>query len=289
MIKKRLWLWITIASILILLLIIMPTQSQSQAGSSYDRGPSGYSAWYDWLATENISIKRSLQPYQDLTSDSPLTLIQVYPQTIDSVSTDWVSTGHTLVILGFTAPASGASFSTLQPTNVGEVRIDSRRRSQGDQTKILLGDDYGAIAWERIIGKGKVVYVTTPFLAANAYQNYLPNYEFLAQIVTEGNKPIWFDEYIHGYRDSDSTVIQSEKTLFTYLQSTWLFPLFVQLIILSLLAVWTGLHPLGLPVSLIKPKPNNTLTYLQAMAKVLEKANKPEYLREATSKKNLDK
>lgn len=289
MIRKRLWLWIAIALGMVLLLVIIPTQSQSQAGSSYYSGPSGYSAWYDWLTSQNISIKRSLQPYQNLTSDSPVTLIQVYPQTIDSVFTDWVSTGNTLVILGFTAPAAGVNFTTLQPTNVGYVRIDSRRRFQGDQTKILLGDDYGAIAWESIIGKGKVIYLTTPFLAANAYQDYLPNYQFLAQIVTEGNKPIWFDEYIHGYRDSDQTYSESKETLFTYLQSAWLFPLFIQLIILALLAVWTGLHPLGLPVSLTKPKPNNTLVYIQAMAKVLEKANKPEYIREATAKNNLDK
>lgn len=275
---KRLWLGGAIALVLILLLIFAPTQTKSQAGSSYNRAPDGYSAWYDWLATENIPVKRWQKPLTDL--PSPVALIQVYPQLIEYVptDTDWVKKGNTLVILGYAQPATGANFSTLHPTPLGEVKIDTRRRSGQPSKQVLLGDDYGAIAWEESLGNGKIIYVTTPYLAANAYQDYLPNYKFLAQLVTQTAQPIWLDEYIHGYKDSDLINQERENSLIRYLAATWLFPVLIQLIILSLLAIWGGFRPFGIPGSLTKTKPNNTLTYIQALGAVLAKADKTEYI-----------
>ena len=290
MTTKRLWLGGAIALIIILLLIFAPTQTKSQAGSSYNNAPDGYSAWYDWLATENISVKRWQRPLTDFPSDA--TLIQVYPQLIEYIPTDWVKKGNTLVILGYAKPATGANFSTVHSTPQGPVKIDTRRRLRQPSKQVLLGDDYGAIAWEESLDQGKIIYVTTPYLAANAYQDYLPNYKFLAQLITQTDQPIWLDEYIHGYQDCDSTNQDSDSTnqycdltnqegensLTGYLAATWLFPVLIQLIIISLLAIWGGFLPFGIPGSLTKTKPNNTLTYIQALATVLAKADKTEYI-----------
>jgi len=280
MTKKRLWfiLGAIALSLIISLFIFSPTQTQSQAGSSYNRAPEGYGAWYTWMMQENIPIQRWQKPLKDLNSDSPVTLIQVYSNPISTVPTDWVNKGNTLIILGFFEQSTGANFSTLQPTPLGDVKIDTRRRSRQSPENIILGDQYGAIIWRQSLGKGKIIYATTPYLAANAYQDYLSNYRLLAEIANQDNQPIWFDEYIHGYRDSQLILQEVGNSLYSYFTSTSLFPIFWQLILLFLLLVWAGFRPLGIPQTLEKDKQNNSLTYIQALASVLEKANKTDYV-----------
>jgi hypothetical protein len=85
---------------------------------------------------------------------------------------------------------------------VGNIKIDTQRREKNVKEG-LLGDRFGAIAWEQIIGEGRVVFATTSYLAANAYQDFQGNYEFLAQLVTQNDQPVWVDEYIHGYQDPE--------------------------------------------------------------------------------------
>jgi hypothetical protein len=128
------------------------------------------------------------------------------------------------VILGVHQPVTEAAFSTTHNSSTGSVKIDTQRRAK-DEKESLLGDRFGAIVWEESIGKGRVIFATTPHLAANAYQDYQGNYEFLAQLVSQSavpgqqrtadnraiaNRPTgnsqnsrWVDEYIHGYKDSE--------------------------------------------------------------------------------------
>jgi hypothetical protein len=67
---------------------------------------------------------------------------------------------------------------------VGSVKIDTQRRAKNIKDG-LLGDRFGAIVWEKSIGKGQVILPLHPYLAANAYQDFQGNYEFLAQLVTQ--------------------------------------------------------------------------------------------------------
>ncbi|ELR98730.1 DUF4350 domain-containing protein [Gloeocapsa sp. PCC 73106] len=274
----RLSIAIAIGVLLILTIALAPRQSNSQSGSSYHRGPNGYGAWYSWMQEQQIEIERLLKPIEDLTPSSPVTVIQVYGKPTELVPVDWASQGNTLVVLGLAQSAIAPTFSTLIPTPQGEVRIDTRRRGNDPHEIILLGDASGAIVWERKVDSGKIIYATTPYLAANAYQDYLANYQFLAQLVTQSNQPIWFDEYIHGYKDSEIIAVEAKNNLYSYFASTPLLPLLVQLFLLFLLALWSGFRPLGLPLSLSKIKQDNSLSYIQALGAVLAKANKSEYI-----------
>lgn len=283
--KKKLWLWGTliIGAILLFTLVLAPIQSRSQLGSSYHRGPSGYAAWYNWMQQDlQVEINRWQKPVRDLSS--PSTLIQVHSGTINSVPIEWARQGNTLIVLGFSQPVTASSFSSRLPTSIGEVRIDTRRRADQLPQKTLLGDNYGAVVWVKEVGDGKIIYSTTPYLGANAYQDYFPNFQFLAQLVTQSNQPIWFDEYIHGYRDPEIVREETGNSLYRYLASTPWLPVLIQLLMLFLLAIWAGLRPLGIPLTLTKSKLDNSLTYIQALGAVLSKANKSEYIQEIIGK-----
>jgi hypothetical protein len=158
-------------------------------------------------------------------------------QELSEKERDWIKSGNTLVLLGVHQPVTDAPFSTKHPTTAGSVKIDTQRRAKNIQDG-LLGDRFGAIVWERSIGKGQVIFATTPHLAANAYQDFQGNYEFLAQLVTQsgvlGQQPTadnraianrstgnsqnsrWVDEYIHGYKDSELII----KREYAYNRST---------------------------------------------------------------------
>lgn len=127
------------------------------------------------------------------------------------------------MILGVHQPVTKAPFSTMQKAGELSVKIDTQRRERKVKEG-LLGDRFGAIIWKQRFGKGQVIFAATPHLAANAYQDFRGNYEFLAQMVTqvregerkgEGEKPsiqnsVWVDEYIHGYRDPEALACQEQ-------------------------------------------------------------------------------
>ncbi|WP_204359987.1 DUF4350 domain-containing protein, partial [Escherichia coli] len=140
-------------------------------------------------------------PFEDLASKNtktPIILLRVnsslQSETYSAKEEDWVKTGNLLVLLGVREPVTKAAFSSQHNTEFGMVKIDTQRRKQSVKDE-LLRDSFGAIVWERKVGKGTVIYCSTPHLAANAYQDYPGNYEFLAQLVTPHEQPIWVDEY----------------------------------------------------------------------------------------------
>jgi hypothetical protein len=217
--------------------------------------------------------------------------------------------------LGVRAPVTAAPFSTLHPDAAGEIKIDTGRRESSDK-KSVLGDRFGAIVWQKTLGKGTVYFATTPHLAANAYQDFSGNYEFLARLVTqlEGAKDIegseqalavkfiqnpidrqsqnpskilnkvWVDEYIHGYKDREIIERESGGNLFTYLAKTPLFLVLIQGTIILMVAIFAGWNRFGQPVTISVPKIDNSEAYIQALASVLEKANSTDFAVEAIGK-----
>ena len=241
--NRRLWIFgaIAIGAIILITLLAAPASNKLNSGSTYNRAPDGYGAWYAFMSERGTPVQRWRKPFEDLANNKdakpPITLLRVYSnltrprlsqslieQELTEKERNWVESGNTLVILGVHQPVTEAPFSSTHKAGTLSVKIDTQRREKKIKEG-LLGDRFGAIVWEETIGKGRVIFATTPHLAANAYQDFQGNYEFLAQLVSQSpvpgqqrtadnraiaNRPTansqnsrWVDEYIHGYKDSE--------------------------------------------------------------------------------------
>ncbi|MDM3849829.1 MAG: DUF4350 domain-containing protein [Aphanizomenon gracile PMC649.10] len=284
------WLGAIVLAVIILLTTIAAPNTQITSGSTYNRGPDGYGAWYAFMQDQDISIQRWQKPFSDLpTTKSPITLLQINStlQEIEiySAQEEWVKKGNNLVILGIKQPVTAAVFTTQQQSPFGNIKIDTRRRYHTSKAEqVILGDEFGAIIWQKKSGKGKVILVTTPYLAANAYQENDSNFKLLADLVTKNSQKVFVDEYIHGYKDKDIQKKVGEDSIFNYFAKTPLLPAFIQLIVLLLVLIWAENRRFGKPVNLKIPVINNSQAYIQALAGVLHKAESTDFVVEMLGK-----
>jgi hypothetical protein len=323
--KNRLWLLgaIAITAIIIVTLLFAPANNKVNSGSSYNRAPDGYGAWYAFMSKRGTDVQRWQKPFEEFAKNQdakpPSTLLRIYskliPEAVSDTEKKWVEQGNTLVILGVRAPVTPAPFSSLHPASAGEIKIDTGRRYPSAK-KQVLDDRFGAIVWKEPVGKGTVYFASTPHLAANAYQDFPGNYEFLAGLVTQeggeqeiegteqalavkliqnsSDQPsqgtskilnkVWVDEYIHGHKDREVLEREYEGNLFTYLAKTPLFPVLIQGTIILLVAIFAGWKRFGQPVTLSAPQVDNSEAYIQALAGVLQKANSTDFAVEIISK-----
>ena len=305
--KRRLWILgaIAIGAIVILTLLVAPSNSKLDSGSTYNRAPEGYGAWYAFMSDRGTPVKRWQKPFADLAANKnakiPITFLRVYSSliidTLSQVEQEWVKRGNTLVILGIKEAVTAAPFSTEHDSNVGKIKIDTRRRGR-EAKKLILSDRFGAIVWVENVGKGRVVYAATPHIAANAYQDLPGNYELLAEIVTQLTKgqsdrntaiakvpnQVWVDEYLHGYKDREIIKRETAETLIGYLAKTPLFPALVQGVAILIVAIIATTRRFGQPVILSAPVVDNSVAYIQALAGVLQKANSSDFVQEVLGK-----
>jgi hypothetical protein len=290
--NRLIWLGaIAIAVLILLTLIAAPSNSKINSGSTYGLAPDGYGAWYAFMQDRGTTIKRWQKPFNELEKEKrPVTLLQIYSQLshpmLLSQERKWVEAGNTLVVLGVRERVTAANFSTMQNSPFGDVKIETRRRlaSISDQEKISLGDRFGAVVWEEKRGRGKIIFSTTPYLAANAYQDHPSNFQYLASLVSQKGNLLFVDEYIHGYKDADVRKSEGEGDLFSYLAKTPLFPAFMQAGILLLVLIWAQNRRFGKPVAFETPELDNSEAYIQALAGVLHKAQSTEFLVEMIGK-----
>jgi hypothetical protein len=309
--RQRKWLLMVmaIAVIVILTLIAAPNSGgrKNDSGSTYGRSPDGYGAWYEYMSQQEIPIKRWRKPFSQFTQDNvtqdngqDITYVQILSKadflqgaiSLAESELNWVSQGNTLVIIGKYEPATAAPFESLIKSSIPDrqIKIETTRRYQPPKktktkikTKSILQDRYGAVVWQEQIGQGKVVYCTTPYLAANAYQDYLDNYQFLAELVDD-HETIWVDEYIHGYKDKETIAQEQQENILSYLVKTPLYLLFIQTALMAIIAAVAAFRRFGLPV---KPKvaiADNSTAYIDALAGVLEKAQTTDFVVEAIAK-----
>lgn len=288
--QRVVWLGAIVLSVILLLTTIAAPNTQITSGSTYNRAPDGYGAWYAFMQDQNISIQRWQKPFSDLpTTKNPITLLQVN-STLKDIETypqqeEWVKNGNNLVILGIKQPVTAAEFSTQQQSNFGKIKIDTRRRYNTSKSEqVILGDEFGAVIWQKKFGKGKVILVTTPYLAANAYQDNESNFKLLAELVTKNSQKVFVDEYIHGYKDKDAKKEAGEDSLFNYFAKTPLLPALIQLIFLLLVLIWAENRRFGKPLTLATPVIDNSQAYIQALAGVLQKAESSDFVVEMLGK-----
>lgn len=285
--RRRLWLFIGlfIGVIILLTLLVAPTRNQSMSGSTFAVSPDGYAAWYEFMENRKTPIERWEKPFSALANDSaetPMTLLRIFSQSPSySVSirqSEWVEKGNTLVLLYFQGSVTEAPFTTTHETEFGEVKIETTHRDIGDN-KAILRDEFGPIIWEQELSKGKIIYVATPYLAANAYKNSPGNYEFLAHLVESnpGNK-ILVDEYIHGYKDQEVIETEENQGVFAYLLNTPLLIVLVQGFLLVLVTIFAYNKPLGKKNNLVPTTANNSQEYINALATLLENAKSHDFV-----------
>jgi Domain of unknown function (DUF4350) len=285
-----------------------------QVGSSYSLAPNGYSAWYQMMSDRGIKISRWQKAFPRLAKlpqyETGTVLLQVNPQLSRLELTDlqqkWVRQGNTLAILGVTAPAEDIPFRSSLENPQGDVKIETTRRFKPDLPKFdpvknslaesILSDRTGSIISQFKLDKGLIIIATTPYLAANTYQDVRPNFELLAELVTKNRQQVLVDEYIHGYIDRTSIVKKrrqagdpegsieeledesSQGDTLDYLSKTPLLLVFSNLLLGTLVSIWQQNRRFG---KVLIPKPieiENSEAYIQALGGVLRQANSSEFV-----------
>jgi hypothetical protein len=281
--------------VLILVTLFLAPNTERGIGSTYSRAPDGYGAWYAFMQERGTPVQRWQRPMADLLQPSesaeqkPITLLRVFsspfPPSLIPDEVEWLKKGNRLVLLGIHAPVTKASFSTTHASDAGTVKIETRRRlPPNPDGKVVLGDRYGAIAQQFTRDQGHVTYVVPYYLAANAYQDDLGNFNFLAQLMTQGGQELWVDEYIHGYTQPDQANAQdasaADQNWVEYLAKTPVLLVFIQLSVLFLVLLFAENQRFGTPTPLTSPTSNNSRAYIDALATVLHKAESSEFVLE---------
>jgi predicted PurR-regulated permease PerM len=275
---------IAVGFLILLTLIFAPSQQLSQQGSTYGREPTGYGAWAAFMEKRGTPIQRWQKPLSQLSKKSEkITLLQIQ-SSLESknlsqltILRQWLEKGNRLIFLGILKPVTESPFTTMQQSSFGNIAIDTSRRSKNAKEQ-LLGDRFGAIVWREKVGQGEIILATTPHLAANAYQDYQSNYQFLADLATKEGYALWVDEYLHGYKDSD--VIRSEigESIWSFFLKTPLLLVLIQFVILIIFLLWSGNRRFAQAIAIIPPTRNNSEAYIQALAGVLEKAESADFV-----------
>jgi Domain of unknown function (DUF4350) len=302
---KQYWQFVFLAVVaLVLFTVVSATGGDPrQTGSSYSIAPNGYGAWYQMMVDRGVQISRSKQDFAQIVensaNDTGTTLLQVNSKVeqlqIDREQQDWVKQGNTLVILGVAAPAWDIPFESDLASPQGNVRIETTRRFRSERAfglpsdappQNVLSDRSGNVIAQFNIEKGRAIIATTPHLAANAYQDFRPNYELLAKLVTLDRQRIIVDEYIHGYRDRTSTAATKTGDVLEYLARTPWLVVFLNLVLGLLVLIWQQNRRFGKIVIPKQPEIENSEAYIQALGGVLRQANSSEFVLQNIGKAN---
>jgi Domain of unknown function (DUF4350) len=303
--RKPRWVWFAAIGLLALaLLSLFVAPRTASSGSTYGRAPDGYGAWYAYMQQQGAPIQRWRKPLQQLEPEkthegtsirfpaapvtsqpTPVTLLQISPGhglRVETPTKDWFKQGNVLVRLGVQPPLTQAPFRSLLDSPVGKVKIETSRRASPEQA--LLKDQYGAVVWQEPIREERIISAATPYLAANAYQDEPGNFKFLEKLVTAPGYPIYVDEYLHGYKDSDTIAHEASGGVLGYLVRTPLFLVAVQAAVILLVLLFGKNQRLGAPLKLIEPQPDNSQAYIQALATVLRKAGSSDFVKDTIGK-----
>jgi Domain of unknown function (DUF4350) len=308
---KQYWQLGLLALVAIVLITVISAMGGDSrlAGSSYNRAANGYSYWYQMMIDRGVKIHRWQKTFPKLAQlpeyEQGTTLLQIQPQLaeleITNQQQEWVNKGNTLVILGVDAPARETTFQTDLASPQGKIRIETTRRFganiSGDKLlkdadrAVILEDRSGSVITEFKLAEGKIIIATTPYIAANAYQDFQPNHDLLTELVTKDSQQVLIDEYIHGYTDRTKPIIDpttgeakiddetsDNNDTLSYLASTPLIVVFVNLLLGLIVLVWQQNRRFGKVLIPKIPEVDNSEAYIQALAGVLRQANSSEFV-----------
>jgi hypothetical protein len=310
---KKYWKFGLLAIIAIVLLTVFSAMGGDprQPGSSYSIAANGYSSWYQTMLDRGANIHRWQKPFTQLakseTYSEGTTLLQVNNKLdrlhLSGNQIDWVARGNTLVVLGVTAPAWEIPFRQDLDSNLGKVRIETTRRFKQKLIDIglppstplrsILSDKSGQVITQFDLKQGRVIIATTPYLAANAFQDFRPNYQLLTQVVTDDRQQILVDEYIHGYIDrkpkasvkkdapvdGESIADDTDKIdVLEYLFKTPFLIAVLNLLLGTIVLIWQQNRRFGKVIIPKLPEIENSEAYIQALGGVLRQANSSDFV-----------
>ena len=313
---RRGWVLGAIAALALLLIFFLsaPATNRISSGSTWGSAPDGYRAWYEYMEAEGVSIERWQRPVEELidqasdaiendateisttaleVSTSSATLLLVLPGPLSNMRPfalnelqGWFEMGNRVIVLANQQPATAAPFSAQLSSDLGLVSIDTRRRleSLAGGKAPLLEDEYGTVVWQVERETGSLISTTTPFLAANAYAEAPGNFAFLSSLVQQSSGPVYVDEYVHGYKDSDVVIKEVAGSWIDYLATTPLLLVAMQAGVLLIVALLAQNRRFGLAKQLPPVQVNNSSAYIQALAGVLHKANNHDFLIETLTR-----
>ncbi|NET73610.1 MAG: DUF4350 domain-containing protein, partial [Sphaerospermopsis sp. SIO1G2] len=93
--QKMIWLGAIALAVIVLMSIFVAPSTKINVGSTYNRAPDGYGAWYAFMQAQGANIQRWQKPFSEITTETePLTLLQVNSQlvapSIYPVYREWV-------------------------------------------------------------------------------------------------------------------------------------------------------------------------------------------------------
>jgi Domain of unknown function (DUF4350) len=307
---KQYWQFGLLALVVIVLVTVISAMGGDSrlAGSSYSNAANGYSHWYQMMLERGVKIHRWQKSFPKLSQLAEyaqgVTLLQIQPQLEELLITneqqEWVAKGNTLVILGATAPAREIPFQADLESPQGKIRVETTRRFGANinrnkfledaDRQMILSDRSGSVIAQFELGQGRIIIATTPYIAANAYQDFQSNNDLLTELVTKDRHQILVDEYIHGYTDrkpvldrktgdvkTDDESSDNNDTL-SYLASTPLIVIFINLLLGILVLAWQQNRRFGKVVIPKTPEVDNSEAYIQALGGVLRQANSSEFV-----------
>jgi hypothetical protein len=303
---RQYWKMILTAVAIIVLITVVNAMGGGDRlkGSSYSLEPQGYGAWYQQMVDKGVAIERWRKPTAKVFNkySSGTTLLQINSGleefSLAPLEKKWIENGNTLVILGADALSNDIEFSQNLASPQGQVKIETTRRfkatdSASSYFKLpsiptsIVSDDYGAVVWQSSIGKGKLILATTPYLAANAYQDSTANYELLTAL-TGNQQRIVVDEYLHGYREPrkpgnplnpDDPQLDGEGDgLMSYFAKTPFFVAFVNICLVLGVLVWQQNRRFGAVIIPQPPQVDNSVAYIQALGGILRQAQSSEFV-----------
>jgi hypothetical protein len=228
-------------------------------------------------------------PTNNLPLNAPQTMVRISKQPVFTLQSwpeplqNWVEDGNTVIQLGWFGEVTGAPFSSKFASPLGPVLIETTRRNDPkDSIQPLLKDEDGAAVWKVSIGKGQAIFVSYPWLAANAHADEKHNFAYLAKLASQQGGKIWVDELLHGFRDrskSDTAKEREFADVFAYIfRNTPALALLCQGILMTLVAIW-GLNWRFGPIQSRKPpEPENSERYVEALASVLNQSRHTDFV-----------
>lgn len=292
--KKQFIILAAVLAIVVVFFSLLSGGSAVTSGSTYLRTPDGYGAWFQYMEQQGHKIDRWRKTSDQLFAqeNTKETLLRVQSTMVrrnarlDRGLEQWVERGNTFVVLGVQENVASAPFESELSHPTGNVTIATRRRHPNAKTS-LLEDRFGTVVWSKVLGKGRVVMATTPYLAANAYQDRPGNFKFLEQVIKPQGQ-IWVDEYLHGYREpSDRRKKEKQNSVFGYFAQTPWAPIAVQGLVFLVLMIWVGNRRFGPAAVVAVPEQANSEVYIQALAGALQKSDNSAYILDVVGRAEL--
>lgn len=258
---------------------------QHSVPSTYDTGPQGYAALYEFLSREHVDVRRFEEPAAQLFSyrgtlvmagpDDRIPFTDVGPgrRTLET----WVRSGGTLVLLGGMPRALRKQFSLS-----GQMPLNARAAQSGcgiaahfilkapfafgmpagctrETTTLASVARTGVVVAYRH-GSGMLIYGATAQLFDNAHLARADNAAFAYAVLARS--PVSFDEYVFGYSRS--------RTFWQVLPNSLRIA-----VVIAALALTTAIAGAALPAAPPKPVSSSaergSAEYIHSLAAMLQR------------------